>query len=106
MPGPDGYTLRDHYQAAAAQGSPTAKLELDGLPLPDAAAHVWQWFLELHAARGGGGFGPAPLGYGDIEAWQRLTHSIVAPNELGWLIDLDHTFLRANAEKSKGGKTR
>jgi hypothetical protein len=101
-----GGSLRQHYEAAAAQGSPTAQVELDGLELPAPAAHVWQWFQELAAGRGSNGWGPNPLTWADLGAWQRLTGVHPSPHELGWLLHLDQAWLKAiaaaSSEKGKG----
>lgn len=69
-----------------------APLELIEPELPGAAAHVWLWFLELGAARGSTGFGPAPLSYRDIADWSRLMHIEPSAWEVTLLRDLDRAF--------------
>jgi len=73
---------------------------LDGPQLPVDCMHLWFWFLELSAARGSNGFGPNPLSFHDIEAWSRLTNTVIRPNELRALIALDHAYLIDYAEAS------
>jgi hypothetical protein len=36
-------------------------------------AHVWDWFRELDATRGGNGWGVNPITFAEIDAYQRLT---------------------------------
>jgi hypothetical protein len=101
-------TLRQHYEAAATQGSVQAQLELvgDGLDLPVQAEHVWRWYGELAAGRGSNGWGPDPITWADLGAWQRLTGAQPDPVELSWLLRLDQAWLKAFAaasrEKGKG----
>ena len=64
-------------------------LDLIEPPLPGALAHVWHWFLELSAARGSTGFGPAPIGYRDMADWSRMTGAQPTPFEVGLLREID-----------------
>jgi hypothetical protein len=101
-----GGTLRQHYETAAVH-SVSAQLELDGeVELPAQAEHVWAWYGELAAARGSNGWGPNPVTWADLGAWQRLTGAQPDPVELSWLLRLDQAWLKAFAaasrEKGKG----
>ncbi|WP_424813570.1 phage tail assembly chaperone [Roseococcus sp. YIM B11640] len=75
-----------------------AEEELSGPPKPEAAAYLWDWFLEMHRARGGG-MGPAAITHQDIEAWGRLKGVRLAPWELEAIQALDGTWLAVQAEK-------
>lgn len=92
-PQKDGQPLRSHLQAAERQGSPVARAELAGPELPVELAHVWGWFLELHLARGSSGFGPAPIGYGEINAWAALKRLRPVLLEMECLVALDQLWL-------------
>lgn len=73
-----------------------------GEPEPPAGlGHVWLWFLELHTARGGSGFGPAALGWGEIESWCRVTGTAPTPAELELIRLVDQQWLAGQAEKLK-----
>jgi len=61
--------------------------------LPDCAAYLWLWFLELHRARTGNGFGPNPIGYVEIDAWQRVTGRKLSPWEVDMMFALDGAFM-------------
>jgi hypothetical protein len=98
----DGSTLGEHLAAAAAAGSVRAALDLLGPDLPLAAAHLWQWFLELDSARGSNGWGLNPVGYAEIEAWARLTRRSPAPWEIEILRALDRARLVAAEPKEEG----
>jgi hypothetical protein len=97
----DGSTDRQHLQAVAER-SPAAAEQLAGPPLPAAIAHVWAWFCQLDAGRGGGGFGPTPLSWGTLDAWARLTRTRPTAFEVHCLLALDGQRLMVIAEKAGG----
>lgn len=68
--------------------------------IPAAVEHIWGWFLQLSATRGGG-FGPAPLAYSEIEAWTRMTGDDPTPWELERIMELDRIYLNHMAERAK-----
>jgi hypothetical protein len=96
--------LRDHLEAAARQGSREAQAELLAPDLPLAGAHLWQWFLELNAARTSNGWGPNAIGYAELDAWARLTRRAPAVHEIDALRALDRAFMESAAERSKEDK--
>lgn len=69
--------------------------------MPRAAAYLWEWFLELSAARAAGGFGPAAITYPDIFAWSQLTGRAPAPWEVALLKQLDAVFIQVMAAGRK-----
>lgn len=73
--------------------------ELVGPPMPTAGAYLFNWFLELSAARGSGGFGPAPITYPDIYTWAKLTRRAPAPWEVETIKGLDAAYLTVMNEK-------
>jgi len=86
--------LKDHLLAGARQGHATALHWLSsGPPLPPAVAHIWAAFIRLHNRRGGG-MGPAPLMWTEIEAFARLTGASFDPWELELIEALDNVFAR------------
>lgn len=54
----------------------------DAVSLPDGCAQLWRSFLDLHSCRGSSGFGPSPIGYVDMDAYQRMTGMPFAPWEV------------------------
>lgn len=93
-------------EAAAGNGVQQAIDELAALPkLPPAAANVWEYFTELDGARGSNGFGPNPLSYRDIDAWQRVTQQALDPWELKTILRLDGLFMTAYAKANQGQGT-
>ena len=62
--------------------------------------HIWRWFCQLNATRGGG-WGPAPLTFQDLSAWAALMRTEPTPWELEMLLMIDGISLRVDAEKSK-----
>jgi hypothetical protein len=94
-PAGDGTTLRQQYEAVARITGERPP-ELDGPSLPEAGAHVWQWFLDLHRGRQGG-FGPSPLSYHDILSYFTLCRERPAPWEFAVLRRLDDIALSSIA---------
>lgn len=104
----DSGTRRDHLEAAAKAGSSAAQAELDAAAAADAgpAAYLWDWFMELHAARGSNGFGPSPIGFADLAAWAQLTKRAPTAFEVMALRALDHAYLevQGNAQLARAKK--
>jgi len=69
--------------------------------VPSELAHVWVWFLELNAARGGNGYGPNPISYSEIAAWGKLMGERVRRHEARLLRQLDLLFLAEAADGKK-----
>lgn len=80
---------------------PRALAELEPPPVEEPLFYLWDIFAELAAARGGNGFGMNPLGWHDIEAWQRLTGCCLSAWERGTLLELDRVYLMDAAEQAK-----
>lgn len=81
------YTRLEHYQNIAERTGQDLP-ELNGPEMPDIVAHVWEWFLQLSAARQQGA-----LSYSEIKAWSELTHTPITPFELELIKALDTEFL-------------
>lgn len=69
------------------------KAEIANKKLPRAAWPVWQAFIRMSARRGSAGFGPAPIGWGDIETYQRLTGAQLSPWDVSMIEMLDGLYL-------------
>lgn len=69
--------------------------ELELPALPDAGAWLYSVWRELAAARGGHGFGPQPLDWATIAAWQSLMDVSLSPWEIETLRTLDAAALAA-----------
>ena len=75
----------------------------DGPDVPWAGLRVWGLFLRLHEGRGGGGFGPAPISYEAMEAYQAITGEPLRPWEIEIIRALDREWLRqVNARDNPG----
>jgi hypothetical protein len=62
--------------------------------------------MQLHAARGSGGMGPAGLAFSELVAWQTLTGVELNPWELEVIQALDRVALKAAADQNATpGKT-
>jgi hypothetical protein len=69
--------------------------------MPLELSFLWDWFQELHAARGSNGWGPNPLTFSDIAAWAGLTGVAIRAPELQCLVILDRLWLQAQSEAAK-----
>jgi hypothetical protein len=66
----------------------------------DQGGEILEIFWQLHAARGGG-FGPNPISFSDLTAFQSLTGFRLSP----WLVDqirmLDNLYFKAYGEMTR-----
>jgi hypothetical protein len=74
-----------------------AELEADLAcpPFPMPLVYLWSTFARLNGRRGGNGFGLNPIGWAEIDAYQRLTQSRLAPWEIQIVEELDDLYLQA-----------
>jgi len=76
-------------------GSVAAAEKLRGVGGPGSLGYLWDWFLELHARRGSGPMGAAPITWPDLDAWARRTRRDPAAWEFDVLARLDNEFFTA-----------
>lgn len=90
---PDGTCKRDHLKIVA-QSTNKVPNELKDLPeLPESAAHVWRWFLDLNSHRKITVNGPSAISYSEILAWQELNFEKLKRWEVTAIKALDRAFL-------------
>ncbi|HEV7417681.1 MAG TPA: hypothetical protein VGN98_16105 [Tianweitania sediminis] len=75
----------------------------EDLEIPDAGAHIWDWFWDLNKGRQVGMSGYLPLPAFELRAWAEMTGNIVRPEEWRILREMDGAFLAAVANRSKDG---
>lgn len=68
------------------------------MPIPPAGQHVWYIFLELSGQRTGNGFGPNPIQFSEIQAWQQVTRKRLQPWEIRAILAMDRAYLVRSAE--------
>lgn len=68
--------------------------------------YLVEWAFQLCGRSGSGLEGPAPLSYGTIEAWSRLTETHVEPHEVDALIALDHAIRNPEEPKDEAEPPR
>lgn len=68
----DGKSLREHLLSAYRQTGTMPAALADAPRLPEGCEYVWPAFLDLHRMRGGG-MGPAPITFADINAMETVT---------------------------------
>lgn len=74
--------------------------------MPPEGAHIWQAFRSLHSARVNNGFGPCPISFVDMDAWQRVMQYPLAPWEAEAVRKLDDAYLAIDAEKAEERPTK
>lgn len=67
-------------------------------PFPQALAYLWRAFRRIRG-RKGGGFGPSPIEWPDIDAFVRNSAFPLAPWEIEVIEDLDDLLLASLAKK-------
>lgn len=102
----DGATIRQHLEAVARQTGeiPQELQQMKETPCPDALAHVWLMFLDLHRARSSNGFGANAISYTELAAWSAMNAVNVSPYEIGALRELDGMWMAAQAKQAKQSK--
>lgn len=95
MPDENGETRRER-NARFEEPSPD-------LDLPEAGAHVWEWFWEISARRRSG---PEALSYAEVGEWQRLTSTQVRPEEVEMLMKMDNAYLAEVREEQRAAMER
>lgn len=99
---PDGGTNREHLAKAArtARGPVAirAASALAGPPVPESVAYLREWLYQLVGRSGVGFDGAAPLSYGTIADWARLTGVNPTADDVAALFHLDHVLRSASRE--------
>jgi hypothetical protein len=98
-PQSDGLALKEHLVSIYRQ---TGQLpdELANAPaLPGCCAGLWGDFLDLHQSRDYRDYGPAPITYRDLDAWQNVTRARLAPWEIAAIKRADREFLKIAAQR-------
>lgn len=91
--------MRQHLMAAwNATGEMPQRLEFAPV-LPEGAEHAWSGFLALHSTRGNNGFGPSPISYADIDAYQRVSGDRLLAWEIDAIRRADHAFFSVQSKK-------
>jgi len=97
----DGASVSDHEKALAKRGKGKAQAQpLEPPPLPDEAQGLWAAFCALHQTRGGG-FGPGPISFHEIDAYQRLTGAHLDPWEVQAIRAVDMAYMQHEAAQAK-----
>lgn len=98
----EGVTERQHLEGLVARArTHERRREIEAslaVPeMPPELTYLWTAFRRLSGRRGSSGFGPLPIGWPDIDAFQRLTRAALAPWEIEIIEMLDHLFLKTMA---------
>lgn len=73
-------------------------------PLPEALGYLWNAFLRIRRRKGTDGMGNVqPIGWGDLDAFDRLSGLRLKPWEIDIIEQLDAVYLAARAKVSASG---
>lgn len=92
-------TRRDFNQRFDMPPGPEAEV-------PGTATHLWDWFWRLSRRRQRSEAGPQPLSNTEIDAWIRLSTTLVRPEEVQILIAMDDTYLAASSREIRQDRER
>ena len=95
VPGKDGHTPRTHLETAYRMSRRLPK-RLAEAQVPEWGAYLVQLFHDMAAGRGSTGWGPAAIGWAEVEAWTRLRRLHLDAWEIDILRRLDHAWLHAH----------
>lgn len=66
---------------------------LDAPQCPRGCEDLWRVFSELHASRSNNGFGPSRISFAEIDAYQRVTGTMLKPWEIAAIRRADKAFI-------------
>lgn len=96
----NGETRRDRNIRFGVDPGPEAEV-------PPIADHIWQWFCDLSACRGHAESGPQPISHQELQAWSRMTGTMITPEEVVVLRAMDKTYVRGvSKERSEAMEAR
>lgn len=67
---------------------------------------MWEWWWELNTRRPPGFETLAPISYSEIHSWILLTGKYIAPEEIGWLIQMDNAWMATISEERNAKRDR
>jgi hypothetical protein len=78
--------------------------ELLPIQVSEVIMYLWEWFLQLNAARQNNGMAISPISYSEIQAWVQLMQVTISPFEITVIKALDNLFIRHVNNSSKESK--
>ena len=88
----DGSSELDHLLAVQKTTGKTPP-ELEIPPIPVGCEYILSVFMDLHASRPAGGFGPAAIPLSEVTAWQQAMRVRLTPWEVETIMHLDRMAL-------------
>lgn len=74
--------------------------ELVDVEVSNIILYLWEWFLELNAARQNNGMAISPISYSEIKAWIEVMQITISPFEISVIKALDNLFVTHVSKKS------
>lgn len=101
----DGSTLGEHLEQVARSKKLDPQEFLERYlrtPCPEQARYLFDYFLQLHIARGSNGWGFNPLSFTEIASWSTLTGIELGPWELETIKHIDIAYLKIINGRPRG----
>lgn len=89
--------MSDHMDVIRRQLGEAAPKTPPPPELPVGGEIAWKAFAHLSRSRGHNGFGCLPIGFGEIDAWQRVMSTKLAAWEVEIILELDEAYLEVKA---------
>lgn len=83
----------EHLLSIEERTGKTPQILLDAPACPAGCEELWRIFGELNGCRGNNGFGPVRITYTDIDAFQRVSGTVLQPWEREAIKRADQAFL-------------
>lgn len=74
--------------------------------IPPTGNHIWEWFWLLNNRRQYSQNGPQALTFSEIDAWRRLTGTLVTAEEIRILIAMDAAYISETADEMESQHER
>jgi hypothetical protein len=98
--GADGTSLRETLLTVERMTGTMPDEGINHAEFPDHIGYLWGWFLSLNASRGGG-MGPSPITYLEMQAYFSLMRITPSPFDIDALRRLDSIALQSATTKAK-----
>lgn len=91
----DGASERDHLLMEYNATGVMPEALVNEIELPELAAHVWGYFIELHTERSNNGFGPNRINSTGIADWCKLNGISLLPWEIKAIKRIDQLWMES-----------
>lgn len=95
----EGQPIKEHLLSAYRRTGVLPAALADAPRLPEGCEPLWLDFLALHGSRGSTMSGAARISFADIDAYQRVSGTVLQPWEVDAIRGADSAYLSVQAEQ-------